>query len=134
MAQSVVKNNPDFENYRHFDTISLDFGGIYQKSFESKGKTSLKLDLKSYGTYALDIRSNPILLENAEKFAIINSTKIPISKQNQTNQWEGWVAGSKRFCRINIHPNSISGVIETDSGLIFIETKQYNERSLLVDL
>ena len=132
MAQSVVKNHPDFENYRHFDTISLDFGVIYQKCSESKGKSSLNLDLKGYGTYTLDIRYNPILLENAEKFAIINSTKIPISKQNHSNQWEGWVAGSKQFCRLNIYPNAISGVIETDSGLIFIETKQYNERTFLL--
>lgn len=132
MAQIIVKNHPDFENYRHFDTLSADFQSIYQKCAESKGKTTLKLDLKSYGTYTLDIRYNPILLENAEKFAIINSTKIPISKQNHTNQWEGWIAGSKQFCRLNIYPDAISGVIETNSGLIFIETKQFNEKPLLL--
>lgn len=121
MAQIKISNQHYFERFNSFDTLSYNFKALSDKLSNVK-EYSFFLDLKSFGRFEISISPSQLILDESEVFAVAGNQKIRISVHKDVNHWQGFVKKTNRIVRLNIYKNKLSGMIDTDSGFIYVET------------
>lgn len=121
MAQIKISDQHYFEKFNGFDTLSYNFKALSDKLSNVK-EYSFSLDLKSFGRFEISISPSQLLLDESEVFAVAGNQKIRISHHEDVNHWQGFVKKTNKIVRLNVYQNQLSGMIDTDSGFIYIET------------
>ena len=121
MAQIKISDQHYFERFNSFDTLSYNFKALSDKLSNVK-EYSFFLDLKSFGRFEISISPSQLILDESEVFAVAGNQKIRISVHKDVNHWQGFVKKTTRIVRLNIYQNKLSGMIDTDSGFIYMET------------
>lgn len=125
------RENLNFQELHHkYETKEFDFNALYSRASESSDFIA-ELNLGGYGSFQLVMRTANLMMKNSKTTLFDGKRHIPF-RNIRENQWKGEVLGSKKQVRLNIYPNCLSGMIETDSGALFIETFLVNGVSKLL--
>ncbi len=129
-AQFFTKEQDFSVTLRRHQLINFDFNALHLLS-KNQSALNIQLDLGTYGKHQLQLIPSNLLLNDAESFVSDGKIKHLISRPEQRN-WMGANFESGPIIRLNIHPNALSGLIETDKGTISLQTCIINKKSQLL--
>lgn len=130
-CSQYFRTNLNFQSlHNKYQILSFDFAKLDKLSLDQENFNTV-LNLGQYGTFEIQISPSNLLMKKSQIY-LSDGNKNKLFKSLKERQWKGKVKGTSHLVRLNIYSNCLSGMIETDSGDIFIETFIDNEVSKLL--
>jgi hypothetical protein len=129
-AQVFYDHGDPGKNHSKYELIDFAFGPFFEKTIGT-GNVQAQLDFASYGRFDISLTPSDLMLNDAEMFTQGDARtyfKVP----SHGNQWKGTDSRTGMMARLNIYANCLNGYVETDAGMLFIETRMHEGKPQLV--